>query len=439
MVSVFLSPMTSARAGALVLAGAAMLAAGCEKAQLLAPSNSTITVSAASRVLPLNGSTQVTATVLESSGTTVQNGTMVRFSTTLGTVNPVEVETRNGIAMTTFSAGSASGVAEVRAISGGAVGGTTNTNVVQITIGAAAINSITLRANPGNVGPAGGTITLVASVVTESGRGVEGVPVTFSADGGTLGASTVTSDAAGEARTTLTTNRQTVVSATAGTKTSSNVTITVRSGPIITFTCAPSSGTGNCSAIQASANNTATVVFTIARSSDSSTFRTATIDFGDGTSQSLGSLASSTTISHSYAGPGSTTPRTYAAVVQATDVNGESASATTTVTVTPRAERTPINVALTSSCGTATFQGQRCEFTATATGGGEGGTGNAAIQSYTWDFGDGSDTVTTSGNITSHIYTADGRYTVVVTVRTADGRTANARTVVVIDVPPLGS
>jgi hypothetical protein len=436
MVRVFLSPLTSARAGALVVAGAAMFAAGCEKAQLLAPSNSTISISAASRVLPLNGSTQVTATVLESSGTTVQNGTTVRFSTSLGTVNPVEVETRNGVAMTTFSAGSASGIAEVRAISGGAVGGTTNANVVQITIGAAAINTITLRANPGNVGPAGGTVTLVASVVTESGLGVSGVPVTFNTDGGTLAASTVTTDSAGEARTTLTTNRQTVVSATSGTKTSGNVTITVRSGPILTFTCAPASGTGNCAAVQAGANNTATVVFTIARATDSSGLRTATIDFGDGTSQSLGSLGSSTTISHTYAGPTSTTPRTYTAVVQATDINGETTSATVTVTVTARAERTPINVALASSCDTATTAGQRCTFTATATGGGEGGTGNANIESYTWDFGDDTDDVTTSGNVTSHVYSADGTYVVVVTARTQDGRTATGRTEVLINVLP---
>ena len=418
-----------------------MLAAGCEKAQLLAPTSSTITVSAASRILPLNGSTEITATVLEGSGTTVQNGTVVRFSTTLGTVNPVEVETRNGIAMTTFSAGGSSGVAEVRAISGAATGGTSNANLVQITIGAAAINTITIRANPGNVGPAGGTVALIASVVTESGRGVEGVPVTFNTDGGTLGASTVTSDSSGEARTTLTTNRQTVVSATSGSKTSSNLTITVRSGPGLTFTCAPTAGTGNCSAVQASANNTATVVFTIAKSTDSSNLTAATIDFGDGSSQSLGPLASSTTVSHAYAGPTGSNPRTFTAVVTATDINGERTTATTTVTVTPRAERTPINVALTSTCGTATFQGQRCEFTATATGGGEGGTGNAAIESYTWDFGEDEDdgTVTTSGNVNSHVYTSDGRYTVVVTVRTADGRTANARTVVVIDVPPTGS
>ena len=431
----FKRPNTSPRLGALVIAGAAILAAGCEKAQLLAPTSSTISISAASRILPLNGTTEITATLLESGGTTVQNGTTVRVSTTLGTVNPVEVETRNGIAMTTFSAGSASGIAEVRAISGAATGGTTNTNLVQITIGAAAISTVTIRANPGNVGPAGGTVTLIASVVTDTGRGVEGVPVRFNTDGGSLSASTVTSDSAGEARVTLTTNRSTVVSATSGSKTSSNLTVTVRSGPALTFTCAPTSGTGNCSAVQAAANNTATVVFTIAKATDSSNLATASIDFGDGTSQSLGPLASSTTVSHAYAGPSSSAPRTFTAVVTATDINGERTSATTTVTVTARIERTPINVALSATCGTATVQGQRCEFTATVTGGGEGGTGNAAIQTYEWDFGDSSDDVTTSGNITSHVYTSDGRYTVVVTARTPDSRTGTGRTEIVIDVP----
>src|SRR5687768_6667076 len=77
---------------------------GCDKAQLLAPTNSTITVSAPSRVLPSGGRTEVTAFVTEQSGTPVQNGTTVRFSSTLGRVDPVEAQTRNGLALTTFFA-----------------------------------------------------------------------------------------------------------------------------------------------------------------------------------------------------------------------------------------------------------------------------------------------------------------------------------------------
>jgi adhesin/invasin len=417
----------------LLLLVVALAAAGCEKAQLLAPTNSTITVNAAARTLPLNGRTEITATVLESSGTAVQNGTTVRFSTTLGTVDPVEVQTRNGIAITNFLAGTASGTAEVRAISGAATGGTGNTNAVQITIGTAAVSTVTLRANPGSVSPNGGTVELVASVVNDSGRGLEGIPVTFSADAGTLSSSNATTNSAGEARVTLTTSQQAIVSATAGSKTSSNVTVTVRSGPGVTLSCAPTSGTGNCSAVQAGASNNATVVFTIARTSTSSNLRTATIDFGDGTSQSLGTLAGTTTVTHTYEGPSGSSPRTYTATVQATDVNGETTSTGTTVSVTPRAERTPINVTVTSSCTATTGQASNCTFTATATGGGEGGTGNAAIRTYTWDFGDGTDEVTTSGNVTSHVYTSEGGKVVTVEVETADGRTATGRTEVFID------
>src|ERR687892_331811 len=118
----------------------AVLAAACDKAQLLAPTKSTITLSAATRVLPSNGTTPITAAVLEQAGTPVQNGTTVRFTTTLGHVDPVEVETVN-------------------------------------------------------------------------------------ADQGSLSSTTAVTDSSGEARTALTTSQQTVVTATAGTKTSSNLTI----------------------------------------------------------------------------------------------------------------------------------------------------------------------------------------------------------------------
>ena len=54
--------------------------AACDKAPLLAPTNSTISVSATTRTLPLGGSTEISAYVIESAGTPVQNGTTVRFT-----------------------------------------------------------------------------------------------------------------------------------------------------------------------------------------------------------------------------------------------------------------------------------------------------------------------------------------------------------------------
>src|SRR5688500_9493213 len=107
----------------IVLIAAAALTAACDKAQLLAPTQSTITVSAPTRVLPSNGTTPITAAVIEQAGTPVQNGTTVRFTTTLGRVDPVEVQTTNGLAITTFFAGPNSGIAEIQANSGAATGG----------------------------------------------------------------------------------------------------------------------------------------------------------------------------------------------------------------------------------------------------------------------------------------------------------------------------
>ena len=429
------------RAGTLLVMALAITGA-CQKAQLLAPTSSTITVSAPTRLLPSGGSAEITAFVLEQSGTPVHDGTTVRFSATLGRVDPVEAQTRNGLAFTMFFAQNSSGVAEIRATSGAASGGDDGNNVVQITVGAAAVNTVTLRANPGSVGPGGGSVELIATVVGEDGQALSGVAVSFSTDQGTLSASPVTTDADGRARATLTTSQEAIVNATAGVTTSSDVTVSVRAGPIVTIACAPVSGTGNCADVQAdTTSNTAAVVFTITKPSASSTLQTATLDFGDGTSQSLGNLAGGTATSprtvttpHTYSGPSGSTARSYTATVQVTDINGESAAASTVVIITPKATLTPISVTLVAGTPeTATENGQRWTFTATVTGGGEG-TEDASIESYSWDFGD-EETATTSGNITAHVYdtvtTQQGR-TVTVTVRTPDGRTATGRTEILV-------
>ena len=159
----------------LLLAMTATLTGACDTAQLLAPTRSTITISAPTQILANGGTAEITAYVLEEAGTPVHNGTTVRFSTTLGTIDPENAQTRNGLARAMFSAGGSSGIAEIRATSGSASGGTDNVNMVRITVGAAAINTITLRANPGSVGPSGGAVELIASVVSEGGQGVEGV------------------------------------------------------------------------------------------------------------------------------------------------------------------------------------------------------------------------------------------------------------------------
>jgi hypothetical protein len=178
-----------------------------------------------------------------------------------------------------------------------------------------------------------------------------------------------------------------------------------------------------------SSNNTATVVFTVTKGSNTSNLRDVTVDFGDGSSQSVGTLSGGpATVSHTYSGPSDSSSRTYTATARAVDVNGETTSSSTTVTVTPRGQLTADITADTSSAAVPGF-GKQVTFTSNVNGG--------EPLKFDWDFGDGSTATTTTTSTTSgggfqskvtHIYRTNGRYTATVTVTTTDGRTVSART-----------
>ncbi len=216
----------------------ATLATGCDKVPLLAPVASTVTLTSTAQILPTGGTAEVTAFVAEKSGTPVQNGTKVRFTANLGRVDPVEADTRNGIATSTFHAGDVAGIADVRATSG-AIGGAADgaaaaANVVKISVGAAAVKTVLLRANPSLVPNSGGAVELVAVVLSDSARLLAGIPVTFSSSSGQLTSGRVSTDEAGEARTVLvlgqapTTSPTVSVTASAGAITSTAVTVSWR-------------------------------------------------------------------------------------------------------------------------------------------------------------------------------------------------------------------
>jgi hypothetical protein len=230
-----------------LLAALVLVGAACDKAQLLAPTGSSVTLTALTQVVPTGGSTQVTAFVIESAGTPVQNGTTVRFTTNLGRVDPSEVQTSNGYASTTFLAGSDSGVADVRAISGSAGatdgGAASPSNVVQIMVGAAAVETVILGANPSTVPAGGGTVTLLATVSGAAGRLLQGVPVTLVTTAGQLSSSVATTDQNGQARSMLTTTAAASVTASAGTKTSAATMVTVQ--PVVPPTTATLAATAD--------------------------------------------------------------------------------------------------------------------------------------------------------------------------------------------------
>jgi hypothetical protein len=308
----------------------ALIAASCDSMPLTAPSGSTVTITTASSFVPNGGSTEVTAFVFESGGTPVQNGTTVRFTTNLGRLDPVETQTHNGYASAIFAAGDLSGVANVRATSG-SVGGatsdgqTTSSNSVNITVGAAAVATVTLSANPGSVPSTGGTVELIATISATGESGLSRLPgilVQFASTEGDLASSSVITDTNGQARTTLTTTRTATVTASAGGITSTEVTVTRRDPPGVATATLDATLATPVMGVGQSAAFTATVTV---NPPDTSIQPTRFVwDFGDGS----GATTNGGSTSHVYSS-GANSRRTVTVTIDLT--NGQTIVATTEI------------------------------------------------------------------------------------------------------------
>ena len=123
MIAGFRQPLSRIALGVLA-AFLSVATIACDRVALLAPAGSTITLTPLATTLPLNGTTNIIAQVIEPAGTPPQRGTLVTFTTTLGTIQPIEAETdAGGRVMVTFKAGTLSGTATIIALSGGVTTG----------------------------------------------------------------------------------------------------------------------------------------------------------------------------------------------------------------------------------------------------------------------------------------------------------------------------
>jgi PKD repeat protein len=127
--------------------------------------------------------------------------------------------------------------------------------------------------------------------------------------------------------------------------------------------------------------------------------------FGDGAT-GLGRLTS-----HAYASPG-----TYVITLTIVDPFGRSTSTAQSITVTPSANPT----AAFNFSPTNPRVGQQMTFNASASRPPAGG----RIVSYTWEWGDGTDRVTTSDPLVAHTFGRAATYTVTLVVTDNLGRTA---------------
>jgi Big-like domain-containing protein/PKD domain-containing protein len=313
-------------------------AAACQRVPLLAPSGSSITLTASSNAVPVNGSVQLIAQILEAAGTPPHSGTHVIFTTTLGTIEPSEVETDvSGRAVATFKAGVANGMATITASSGGA--SASGNNAVKIAVGTAAVGRVTVSANPTLVPAQGGTSVVTAVVIDINGNALPSAPVAFSTTAGALDAAFANTDSGGVATTRLTTSTQATVTASVGaqapaggstgggtgtggtgggtgTPTSSgqasgSVTIGVAAAPTLIIT--PPSN-------PPIAGLPATFTFAVTvPTTNGSAVRDVVVDWGDGFVQDLGAVTGNDVVAHTYRAPG-----TYSITATVTDASGNS-------------------------------------------------------------------------------------------------------------------
>ena len=406
-----------------MLVGSALLTAACQKVPLLAPSGSTITLTASATALPVNGSTDVIAQVIEAGGTPPHSGTLITFTTNLGTVQPSEAETDlSGRVIVKYLAGSGSGTATITAISGGV--SASGTNAIKIAVGSAAVGGIALSANPTTLPANGGTTTIAAVVNDSGGNALPGVPVTFSTDNGSLGTSVVTTDTNGRAQTTLATSRTAKVTATAGVATTSGTTTTAASTSTVTVNVNSSATVafGTFSPATPVAGQPVSFTLTITPSTTGAAIQNVVVNFGDSRSQSLGAVSGATALSHTYDSPG-----TYTLTATATDSNGDAFPAVAAITV---GNRPPANVTIVAN-PVGPQVGQQVAFTITTT---FPSTNTALVQTVAIDFGDGSSAQlgaqTTA--IAQHVYQTAGTYLATAIVRDTNGGSTSSQTQVIV-------
>jgi adhesin/invasin len=372
----------------------------CDKVPLTSPTGSTITLTVSQTTVPINGTIEVIAAVIEAGGTAVHDGTSVIFTGGLGSFTPIEAQTVGGLARSFFK-GSTSGTVKIGAFSGAA-----KATEVEVKVGTAAATTIGISATPSSVSQSGGTVTVSAQVFDASGNALSGVNVTFSADAGQLSATTALTDASGVARTQLTTFQTAKVTATAGAATK-DVTVTATSAPTITIT-APDTGTVDVP-----------VAITVAVTSGPTTaprqVQSLTVDFGDGTSETRANVTGSVGFTHSYR-----QARGFTITATAVDVSGNTGVASDSIVIAR--QQLPSTSISTAATGTTTTP-QAITTTASTTA------PNAQIVNVRVTLQDGTviSNATSQGTFNYTFGTA-GTYTLTVVATDSNGNTATAQT-----------
>jgi PKD repeat protein len=364
----------------------------CKKAILTAPENATLVVSVNPTVIPLGGQAIVTVVGYKASGTPVPDGTVIFFSTDIGTIE-ARKETQNGTTAAQFQSNdNRSGVATITITSGNAL---VTPDPVTITIGSYALFSLSLSASPPVLPIGGGTAAIRVTAYDEGLNPLANIPVTLSTNAGQLNSSgsVITTGSNGIAEDLLQTSVTAVVTAASGNiETSITVNVETNESPTASFVYSPTSPK-----VEEKVN------FNASESSDTDgTIISYSWDFGDGRT------GSGITTTHKYKNAG-----TYTVVLVVQDNTGNRGSTNQTVSVS---EGEAPNASFVYSPASPMVN-ETIHFNAS-----ESSDTDGSIVSYDWDLGDGN---TNTGQTITHQYSNSGTYTVLLVVTDNDGNTAS--------------
>jgi hypothetical protein len=386
-------------------------------------------LTSSTNALPVGGTTQLIAQVIEPSGTPPHSGTQITFTTTIGSIEPAQAETdAGGRVVVTFKAGNENGTATITALSGGA--SASGNNAIKIAIGTAAVGGVRVSANPTQVPAFGGSSTITANVFDINGNALASAPVVFTTSAGTLNPTIINTNISGVAQSTLTTTTQATVTATVGAQGAPGATGATGSTGSTTPTTGQASGTVTVGVLGApslvitpptsapSVGIPANFTFAVsAASSNGSPVTNVSVDWGDGSGvQDLGAISGSVVVSHVYR-----VAATYIIHATLTDASGNRVPVNSSVTVIP-VPRPTSNIHVTlGAVGT-----DRATFNITITT-----ASGISIQDVTIHFGDGK-TQDLGGAPTGtidnvqHTYPAPGTYTASVDVLDSSGTVTTA-------------
>jgi len=372
----------------------------CKSAVLTAPDSSTLIVTVNPGTIPLGGEALVRVVGHKYSGTPLPDGTMVYFSTDIGSIESNK-EIKNGSCEVIFHSDNRSGVATLSVTSGRAE---TMPEEITVTIGASAFSSMSISADPAQLPLGGGVVTIRAVAYDDNLNPLANVPVIFSTDKGTLTSkgNTLQTNASGIVEDLLTTTEDATITAKSGDQeVSVSVTVTTNDDPVPDFEFSPSTPKVN-----------EKIYFNASLTTDDGHIVHYAWDFGDGKS------AVGITSEHRYQ-----TPDSYIVVLSVTDNSGKTVSTSKSVGVSeavgPTAEftKSPENPTINE---TIYFDASPSKDST-----------EASINSWSWNFGDNS---VDSGERVQHSYSAAGTYAVVLTVTDTLGKSDTYQEVLTIGI-----